>query len=144
MKRILASLSFLLFAAAIPAEAAFAATGPGGRRIVLGEWDGVGTEGWGVSQDANTKSVTRAFTSSKEPSVPDAGDPVCALAVSGADPRLVFLAQRKFGLFRSTDGCRTWTEITGDIAYAKPLVLRYNPATRELWAAGPAAFRTKR
>lgn len=37
-----------------------------------------------------------------------------------------------------------WNRAPGDIAYAKPLVLRYDPATRQLWAAGPAAFRTKR
>ena len=48
------------------------------------------------------------------------------------------------GIFESTDGGETWTEITGDIGYRRPLIVRYNPATQELWAAGVGAFRTKR
>ena len=40
------------------------------------------------------------------------------------------------GIFRTTDGGATWQEITGDIGYVKPMVLRYNAATRELWAGG--------
>ena len=47
------------------------------------------------------------------------------------------------GIFRSDDGGATWTDITGDIPYRKPLVLRYNGATKELWAAGVGAFRIK-
>ena len=61
---------------------------------------GPGADGWSVSPDANTKSITKSVSSSREPSVPAAGDPICCLAVSGADPGLVFLAQRKYGLFR--------------------------------------------
>ena len=89
---------------------AFVATGAG-KRVVLGEWDGPGADGWGVSPDNNTKSVTKAIVSSRQPSVPAAGDPIGCFAVSGADPRLVFLSQRKFGLFRSTDGGATWTHL---------------------------------
>ena len=81
---------------------AFAATSAG-KSIVLGEWDGVGAEGWRVSPDNNTKSVTKSILSSKEPKVPVAGDPVSCVAVSGANPKLVFLCQRKFGLFRGRD-----------------------------------------
>lgn len=47
------------------------------------------------------------------------------------------------GIFRTTDGGATWQEITGDIGHRKPLILRYNPATRELWAAGPGIFKTR-
>ena len=43
-----------------------------------------------------------------------------------------------------TDGCKTWQEITGDIPYRKPVVLRYNATTKELWAAGPGAYKIKR
>ncbi len=46
-------------------------------------------------------------------------------------------------ILRSTDGGKSWTDITGDIPYKKPLVLRYNSATSELWAVGPGAFKTK-
>lgn len=45
------------------------------------------------------------------------------------------------GIFGSNDGGRTWKEITGDIPYKKPLVLRYNPVKRELWAVGVGAFK---
>jgi photosystem II stability/assembly factor-like uncharacterized protein len=47
------------------------------------------------------------------------------------------------GIYETVDGCKTWTEITGDIPYRKPLIVRYNEATRELWAAGPAAFKIR-
>ena len=47
------------------------------------------------------------------------------------------------GVFRSDDGGKTWVDISGDIGYRKPLVIRYNAKTHELWAAGVAAFRTK-
>ena len=47
------------------------------------------------------------------------------------------------GVYRSDDKGATWVEITGDIPYRKPLILRYNPATKELWAAGVGAFKTK-
>ncbi len=47
------------------------------------------------------------------------------------------------GVFRTTDGGASWQEITGDLPYKKPLILRYNPVTSELWAAGVGAFKTK-
>ena len=45
------------------------------------------------------------------------------------------------GIYESTDGCANWTEITGDIPYVKPCVLRYDAESGSLWAAGNAAFR---
>ena len=47
------------------------------------------------------------------------------------------------GIYRTDDGGKTWTDITGNTPYRKPLVLRYNPKTKELWAVGVGAFRTK-
>ena len=52
--------------------------------------------------------------------------------------------KKKGGIYESLDGCKTWKDITGDNPYSKPLVVRYNATTKELWAAGPAAFKTKR
>ena len=55
------------------------------------------------------------------------------------------------------DGGHNWTQLPAqpgsrrmmyglavDPTNPKRLVLRYDPATRQLWAAGPAAFKTKR
>jgi hypothetical protein len=78
------------------------------------------------------------------------GGTVVGIAIDPANENRVWCSvstwdgNRAGGIYESTDGCRTWTDITGDIAYTKPLVIRYNPVTRELWAAGPAAFKTPR
>ena len=110
---------------------AFAASGAG-KRVVLGEWDGPGSDGWRVSPDNNTKSITKAIVSSREPSVPAAGDPIASFAVSGADPRLVFLAQRKYGLFRSTDGGATWTHLK-DAPAGASVVCWAGPLAPKTW-----------
>jgi len=46
-------------------------------------------------------------------------------------------------VYKTSDGCATWQEITGNLPYRKPLVLRFNPATNELWAAGSGLFKIK-
>ncbi len=48
------------------------------------------------------------------------------------------------GVYETTDGGATWQEITAGLPYRKPLVLRYNAATRELWAAGVCLFKCRR
>lgn len=77
----------------------------------LGEWDGADLEGWQVSPDKDTKSITKSFRTSRSPSTAPAGAPVGTIAVSGADSKLVLLCQQKHGLFRSTDAGRTWTHL---------------------------------
>ncbi len=47
------------------------------------------------------------------------------------------------GVYRTRDGGETWQDITGDLPYRKPACLRFNPATRELWAVGVGAFRAR-
>lgn len=100
--------------------------------VVLGEWNGAGADGWGVSPDNNTKSVTKAITSSKAPSVPVAGDPISCFAVSGANPKLVFLCQRKLGLFRSTDGGESWTHLK-DAPQGASVVCWAGPIAPKTW-----------
>ncbi len=41
------------------------------------------------------------------------------------------------------DNCQTWRDMTGDIPYKKPMILRYNSRTEELWAAGVGVYRIK-
>lgn len=44
---------------------------------------------------------------------------------------------------KTVDGGATWTDITGNLPYRKPLILRFNPATNELWAGGVGLFKIK-
>ncbi len=75
---------------------------------------------------------------------------VVGIAVDPEDERRIWISAVVWGtsagggVYESTDGGESWTEITGDIPYTRPLILRYNSATRELWAAGVGAFRTSR
>jgi hypothetical protein len=41
-------------------------------------------------------------------------------------------------------GSGTRQEITGKLPYRKPMILRYHPDTRELWAAGVGLFKCRR
>ena len=47
-------------------------------------------------------------------------------------------------VYETRDAGATWQEITAGLPYRKPLLLRYNPETRELWAAGVCLFKCKR
>lgn len=49
----------------------------------------------------------------------------------------------KGGVYKTADGGATWTEITGNIPFLYPQILRFNPATNELWAGGVGLFRVK-
>jgi photosystem II stability/assembly factor-like uncharacterized protein len=44
------------------------------------------------------------------------------------------------GVYKTADGGATWQEITGDLPYRKPMVLRFNPQTNELWAGGVGLY----
>lgn len=47
------------------------------------------------------------------------------------------------GVYETRDAGATWREITGQLPFPKPRILRYNPATRELWAAGVCLFKCR-
>ena len=76
------------------------------------------------------------------------GGNIVGIAVDPANEKRIWCSAVNWGgddtggVFRSEDGGKTWVEITGDIPYRRPLVLRYNASTRELWAAGVGAFKT--
>lgn len=49
----------------------------------------------------------------------------------------------KGGVYKTGDGGVTWKEITGNLPYIYPQLLRFNPATNELWAAGVGLYKIK-
>jgi photosystem II stability/assembly factor-like uncharacterized protein len=74
---------------------------------------------------------------------------ILGLAVSPTDDRTVWLSEVTWGdkavgfIRKTTDGGSTWTDITGNIPYRAPLVLRYNAETHDLWAGGVGLWRIK-
>jgi len=47
------------------------------------------------------------------------------------------------GVYKTTDGGETWDDITGDLPCCKPLVLRFDAASGELWAGGVGLFKLR-
>jgi len=47
------------------------------------------------------------------------------------------------GVFKTVDGGKTWIDITGDLPFRRPLILRYNPETKDLWAGFVGLYRLK-
>lgn len=74
---------------------------------------------------------------------------IVGLEADPRDPKTLWFSTIKHGgtawghIMKTTDGGATWQDITGDIGYRKPMVLRFNPATNELWAGGVGLFKTK-
>jgi len=71
------------------------------------------------------------------------------LEIDPQDEKTLWISRVTWGtaavgsVHKTSDGGATWQEITGDIPYRKPLVLRLNPATGELWAGGVGLFKLK-
>ncbi len=82
--------------------------------------------------------------------LPDSSRLIVAVETDPADPNRLWFATTCWsgtadgGVYETTDGGKTWHEITGDLPYRKPLVLRYNPATHELWSAGVCLYKVRR
>ena len=77
------------------------------------------------------------------------GRTVIGLEVDPRDAKTLWISATTWdggsagGVYRTRDGGATWQEITGDIPYVKPMVLRFNPVTRELWAGGVGLYKLK-
>jgi len=75
------------------------------------------------------------------------GMQITGLAIDPRDERRIWLSRVTWGeapvggVWRTTDGGATWEDITAALPNPKPLVLRYDPDARELWAGGPGLFR---
>ncbi|MBN8527271.1 MAG: hypothetical protein J0M02_18210 [Planctomycetes bacterium] len=74
---------------------------------------------------------------------------IVGIAVDPGDEKRMWISRTTWdsssrgGIYATSDGGATWREITGDIPFRKPQVLRYNPATRELWAGWVGLYKTK-
>jgi len=66
-----------------------------------------------------------------------------------SDPNTIWVSRTNWGNFRegavykTTDGGTSWTDITGNLPYVGPHVLRFNPATNELWAGWVGLYKIK-
>ncbi len=74
---------------------------------------------------------------------------IVGLETDPRDPKTVWYAGTTWsgdvegGVFQTRDGGATWQEITGNLPYRKPTLLRFNPATDELWAGGVGLYKLK-
>lgn len=74
---------------------------------------------------------------------------IVGLETDPTNPNTIWISQVTWGassegaVLKSTDAGKTWDDITSDLPYRKPLILRFNPETRELWAGGVGLFRLK-
>lgn len=73
------------------------------------------------------------------------GGTIMGLEEDPRDPRTLWISfdGGKGGVFKTMDGGETWTEITGNLPFLYPQLLRFNPATHELWAGGVGLFKVK-
>ena len=81
---------------------------------------------------------------------PFSGRIIVAIETDPADAKRMWFAATNWGnspegdVYETVDGGATWQVITGQLPYHKPMLLRYNPETRELWAAGVGLFKCRR
>jgi len=74
---------------------------------------------------------------------------VCGIEVDPRDAKTIWISQTTWdgsnqgGVFKTTDGGVTWQNITGNLPYAKPQILRFNPETNELWAGWVGLYKIK-
>lgn len=77
----------------------------------------------------------------------DGDGQIVGLEVDPRDAKTLWISSVTWGeaahgsVRKTTDGGVTWTDITGDLPYRKPLVLRFNPLTHDLWAGGVGLFK---
>ncbi|MES2658955.1 MAG: hypothetical protein V4689_10070 [Verrucomicrobiota bacterium] len=74
---------------------------------------------------------------------------IVGLEVHPSDPKTIWISSTVWsgdaegGIYKTTDGGVTWKEITGDTQFIRPQILRFNPATNELWAGYVGLFKLK-
>lgn len=72
---------------------------------------------------------------------------IVGIATDPADEKRFWLARTTWdsssngGVWRTVDGGASWQDITGDLPFRKPQILRWNAAKHDLWAAGVGIFK---
>ena len=78
-----------------------------------------------------------------------AGRSLVGIESDPRDPKTVWVSQTTWngsdagGVYKTTDGGVTWQNITGNLPYVKPQVIRFNPETNELWAGWVGLYKIK-
>ncbi len=77
------------------------------------------------------------------------GKTIAAIEVDPRNPKTIWIAQTTWdgssngAVYKTTDAGATWQNITGNLPYAKPQILRFNPETNELWAGWVGLYKIK-
>jgi beta-lactamase regulating signal transducer with metallopeptidase domain/photosystem II stability/assembly factor-like uncharacterized protein len=58
--------------------------------------------------------------------------------------KVYWWTEARGGVYETRDGGGTWQEITGNLPFCKPAVLRFDADTRELWAGWVGLYKIKR
>jgi photosystem II stability/assembly factor-like uncharacterized protein len=95
---------------------------------------------WRSTDHGQTWTLASHFTEKRS---------IVGIEVHPRDPKTIWVSSVTWNtvpdgaIYKTSDGGATWQTITGDIPYVKPLVLRFNADTSELWAGGVGLYKTK-
>mgnify|MGYP001946421202 CR=1 FL=1 len=74
---------------------------------------------------------------------------IVGIEVHPEDPKTIWISANVWSndaggaIYKTTDGGETWEDITGDIPFNHPQILRFNPVTHELWAGYVGLYKIK-
>lgn len=95
------------------------------------------------------RSQDQGKTWEKLTNFPEEKRAMVGLALHPTDPNTIWVSRtnwanvRAGAVYKTTDAGTTWTDITGNLPYVGPHILRFNPATNELWAGWVGLYKIK-
>lgn len=72
----------------------------------------------------------------------NSGKQLMGLEVDPRDSKTIWVSSDA-GVFKTTDNGVSWQDITGNLPYTQPEVLRFDPGTNELWAGWVGLYKIK-